>query len=69
MLVSQTHCVHSAVIHQGLETGSFKKAITELLLMKNLLEDLHGTSCHHLNKFIFDTLQYWNKIVVDKLSK
>ena len=66
-LVLITLCSNS--IHQGLETSSLKKAISELLSMKTLLDNLHGTSCQHLNKFLVDTLKHWNKIVVDKLSK
>ncbi|CAB4002313.1 RAD50-interacting 1-like, partial [Paramuricea clavata] len=59
----------STIIHQGLETGSLKNAISELLSMKKLLDNLQGTSCQYLSKFLVDTLKYWNKIVVEKLSK
>ncbi|XP_028395357.1 RAD50-interacting protein 1-like [Dendronephthya gigantea] len=73
-LSSYIKCLHrveqlSNIIHQGLETGSLRKAISELLAMKNLLDNLQGTSCYHLNHFIVETLKHWNKIVVDKLAK
>ena len=62
-------CAYSAEVQQCLMTSSVWDAIKAVERMAVLDTGLNQSGCSHLQDFLRETLNFWHKIIKDRLAR
>ena len=68
-IIIRTILISSSNIQTALITESIEQAVAFFYDMAQLTNDLNGSQCTNLVKFVKETTVFWYKILRDKLVK